>query len=608
MKKRCLFAATTLLCAQSTFAFDSDSLEIVVTASRTAVTADDVHASVTVINRDDIERQQAQSVQSLLQGVTGINLTNNGGQGKATSVFLRGTESDHVLVLIDGIKVGSATLGRTAFQNLPIEQIERIEIVRGPLSSLYGSEAVGGVIQIFTRKGGGETKPFFSIGGGSYNTYNASLGVSGGGDRGWYSVSASGIDTKGFNACDGKPSPGGAGCYTIEPDKDGYNNLSGSIRVGYQFEHGLEVDAYALQSEGETEFDGSSQNESESVQKISGGTIKYSPLDIWQLTLLAGRSRDESDNFKDNTFSSRFKTERDTLSFQNDFSITDNSLLTFGIDYQDDKVSGSTSYTVTSRDNKGVFAQYLSTVGNQDIQLSLREDDNEQFGNHSTGSAAWAYKLNNDLRFNVSYGSAFKAPTFNELYYPGYGNASLQPEESRSIELGISGKTDYGHWSSNVFETRIDDLIAYDASIFAPGNVDEARIRGLEVVLGAKIKTWDFTTNLTLLDPENRSSGSSNGNVLARRAEQSMRVDANHKMGKYTFGTTVLAEGRRYDDLANTRELSGYTTIDLRAEYAFAKNWLLQARVENLLDKDYETAAFFNQPGRGLYMTLRYQP
>ena len=216
--------------------------------------------------------------------------------------------------------------------------------------------------------------------------------------------------------------------------------------------------------------------------------------------------------------------------------------------------------------------------------------------------------MNNDLRFNVSYGSAFKAPTFNELYYPGYGNASLQPEESRSIELGISGKTDYGHWSSNVFETRIDDLIAYDASIFAPGNVDEARIRGLEVVLGAKIKTWDFTTNLTLLDPENRSSGSSNGNVLARRAEQSMRVDANHKMGKYTFGTTVLAEGRRYDDLANTRELSGYTTIDLRAEYAFAKNWLLQARVENLLDKDYETAAFFNQPGRGLYMTLRYQP
>ncbi len=608
MKKRCLFAATTLLCAQSTFAFDSDPLEIVVTASRTAVTADDTHASVTVINRDDIERQQAQSVQSLLQGVTGINLTNNGGQGKATSVFLRGTESDHVLVLIDGIKVGSATLGTTAFQHLPIEQIDRIEIVRGPLSSLYGSEAIGGVIQIFTRKGGGETKPFFSISGGSYNTYNASVGVSGGGDRGWYRVSASGIDTKGFNACDGKPSPDGAGCFTIEPDEDGYNNLSGSIRVGYQFENGLEVDANALQSESETEFDGSFQNESESVQKIFGGSIKYSPLDIWQLTLLAGSSHDESDNFKDGTFSSSFKTERDTLTYQNDFSITDNSLLTFGIDYQADNVSGTTSYTVTSRDNKGIFAQYLSTFGNQDIQLSLREDDNEQFGKHSTGSAAWAYKLNNDLRLNASYGTAFKAPTFNELYYPGYGNANLQPEESRSIELGISGKTDYGHWTSNIFETRIDDLIAYDANISAPGNVDQARIRGLEVVFGTQIKTWNFTTNLTLLDPENRSTGTNKGNVLARRAEQSVRVDASHKMDKYTFGTTVLAEGRRYDDLANTRELSGYTTIDLRAEYAFAKDWLLQARVENVLDKDYETAAFFNQPGRGLYMTLRYQP
>jgi len=608
MKKRCLFTAVVLLCIQSAFASESGPLKIIITASRVAETTSDTLAAVTVITRETIEQQQAQSVQGLLQGVAGINLTNNGGQGKATSVFLRGTESDHVLVLIDGVKVGSATLGTTAFQHLPVEQIDRIEIVRGPLSSLYGSEAIGGVIQIFTRKGGGETKPFFSIGGGSNSTYSASVGVSGGGNRGWYSVSASGIDTKGFNTCDGKPSPEGAGCFTIEPDDDGYNNLSGSVRAGYHFENGLEVEANALQSEGETEFDGSFQNESESVQKVIGGSINYSPLDFWQLTLLAGNSQDESDNFKDGGFSSSFKTERDTLSFQNDFYITHENLLTVGFDYQEDNVSGTTNYTTTSRDNKGVFTQFLSAFGNQDIQLSFREDDNEQFGSHSTGSVAWAYKLNDGLRLNASYGTAFKAPTFNELYFPGFGNANLQPEESRSIELGISGETDSGRWASNIFESRIDDLIAYDASISAPGNIDQARIRGLEVVFGSQIEAWEFTTNLTLLDPENRSSGANKGNVLARRAEKSLRIDTSRKLGKYRFGTTVLAEGRRYDDLANTRELSGYTTIELRAEYAFAKDWLLQGRVENLFDEDYETAAFFNQPGRGFFMTVRYQP
>lgn len=608
MKKRCLFAAAILLSAQSSFASESDSLNIIVTATRTAETAGETLAAVTVITRNDIERQQASSVQSALQGLAGINISNNGGPGKATSLFFRGTESDHMLVLIDGIKVGSATLGRTAFQHIPIEQIERIEIVRGPLSSLYGSEAIGGVIQIFTRKGGGETKPFFSIGSGSYDTYTASVGVSGGDERGWYSLSASGIDTKGFNACDGKPSPGGAGCFTIEPDKDDYSNLSGSLRVGYRFESGLEVDVHALQTIGETEFDGGFVNESESDQQILGGSMHFSPLDIWQISLAAGSSKDESDNFKDSVFKSRFETERNTISFQNDLSITDEHLLTLGIDYQKDRIGGTTSYAVTSRDNKGVYTQYLGTLANQDLQLSLRQDDNEQFGDHTTGNAAWGYALQNGLQFKASYGTAFKAPTFNELYYPGYGNANLQPEESRSTELGISGEVNWGRWSSNIYETRVDDLIAYDANISAPGNINQARIRGLEMTFAVQIEGWDFTTNATLLDSENRSPGTQRGNVLPRRAEQSLRFDAVHYVGKHTLGATLFTEGKRYDDLSNTHELSGYSTVDLRAEYALSKDWLLQARVENLFDKEYETAAFFNQPGRGLYMTLRYQP
>ncbi|MEX2480667.1 MAG: TonB-dependent vitamin B12 receptor [Gammaproteobacteria bacterium] len=607
MKKRCLPAAAVLLLAYHA-AFATELDPIVVTATRTAQMADETLSSVTVVTRKDIERQQAQSVQDLLRGVPGVTIVNNGGLGKATSVFLRGTESDHVLVLIDGIKVGSATLGTTAFQDIPIEQIERIEIVRGPRSSLYGSEAIGGVIQIFTRRGGGALKPFFSIGGGSYHTYNASAGLSGGSERGWFNLSASGIDTEGFNACDGKSSPGGAGCFTTEPDKDGYRNLSGSLRAGYRFINSIEMDVHALRAEGKNEFDGSFVNESESVQQVISGTLRFSPADMWHVALIGGRSQDESDNFKDGAFKSRFNTERDTVTFQHDIVIAADHLLTAGADYQDDQVDGTTAYTVSSRDNIGLFTQYQGRFGAHDVQLSLRRDDNEQFGTRNTGGAAWGYVLSEGLRLTASYGTAFKAPTFNELYFPGFGNRNLRPEESHSFELGLDGKTTWGHWSLNAYETRIDDLIAFDASIFAPANIDQARILGLEAVLGTRLGNWELNTNLTLLEPENRGKGPNDGNVLPRRARQSLRLDADRDFGRYRLGATLLAAGKRYDDLANARSLSGYATLDLRGEVALAKDWRIQARVENLLDKDYETAAFFNQPGRSLYLTLRYQP
>ncbi len=606
MKNYRIQIALLLFISHPVFATELD--RIVVTAARVTQTANETLASVTVVTRDDIERMQAQSVQDILRGLPGVNITNNGGPGKTTSIFLRGTESDHVLVLIDGVKVGSATLGRTAFQHIPIEQIERIEIVRGPRSSLYGSEAIGGVIQIFTRKGGGALKPFFSIGAGSYNTYNASAGVSGGGEYNWFNLSASSIYTDGFNACSGKPFPGGAGCFTIQPDKDGYRNWSASLRAGHRFENGLVLDAHVLQTTGKTRFDGNYTNESETVQQVFGGTARFSPTDIWQLSLLAGYSQDESDNFKNGTFKSRFKTERDTLSVQNDISIADDHLLTVGLDYQNDRVDGTTAYAITSRDNKGVFIQYQATIVDHNLQLSVRRDDNEQFGRQNTGGVAWGYTFGKNLRLTASYGTAFKAPTFNELYYPGYGNPNIIPEESRSFELGLSQSTHWGRWSLNAYETRVDNLIAFDASIFAPANINQARIRGLESILIAKARGWDLNINLTLLNPENRSGGANRGNTLPRRAEQSFRFDADRQLGKYTIGATLYAEGRRFDNLSNTRELSGYATIDLRVGYVFIENWLLQARITNLFDRRYETAAFFNQPGRSVFMTLRYRP
>lgn len=579
---------------------------VIVTATRSAQTADQALASVTVISAADIERQQAQSVQELLRGVPGVSLSNNGGPGKNTSVFMRGTESDHVLVLIDGVKVGSATLGTTAFQDLPVEQIERIEVVRGPRSSLYGSEAIGGVIQIFTRKGGGQLTPSFSIGGGRYDTYNASAGLSGGGDHGWFNASISSKETNGFNACNGIP--GSAGCFTSEPDSDGYRNLSGSLRAGYRFDNGLELDAHVLHADTDNKFDGSFTNESEGIQQVIGASLRFSPTDRWLLTLAGGRSKDESDNFKDGTFSSQFESERDSLSWQNDISLGTNHLLTLGADYQKDSVDGTTAYAVTSRDNDGAFVQYQGAFKQHDLQLSLRNDDNEQFGQRTTGGAAWGYSLGDGLRLTAAYGTAFKAPTFNELFFPFFGNPALDPEESRSLEIGLSGGGNPLRWSVNLYETRVDELISFDANTFAPANISKAVLRGLELTVVTRVSAWDLNANLSIMDTENRSSGANDGNWLARRPQQALRVDADRQIGKYRIGSTLIAEGKRYDDLANNQQLGGFITADLRAEMRLQKHWRLQAKIENLLDKNYATAAFFNQPGRSLFVTLRYQP
>ena len=309
--KKCRLPALAVLWLGTTatvFATNADQLEktVIVTATRTPQTADAALASVTVITRKDIERQQARSVQDLLRGVPGVSIANSGGAGKNTAVFMRGTESSHVLVMIDNIKVGSATSGTTAFENIPIDQIERIEIVRGPRSSLYGSEAIGGVIHIFTRKGdtSGGFKPNFNFGGGSFGTLEGSVGLSRGWKQGWFNMTASGIGTRGFNACNGTSN---AGCFvdTTDPtlyDRDGYRNVAGSMRAGYRFQNGLEIDGSFMQSAGKTEFDGSIANRGTLMQQVFGGTARYSPTDFWRINLIGGRSREDTDNFLGKVF------------------------------------------------------------------------------------------------------------------------------------------------------------------------------------------------------------------------------------------------------------------------------------------------------------------
>lgn len=614
IENRCLEAALLFFCLPSVRADDAylSRLETVtVTATRTERSVEESLASVTVIDRDEIERRQAQSVQEVLRGVPGLSIANNGGLGKSTSVFLRGTESGHVLVLIDGVRAGSATIGITAFQDIPIDQIERIEIVRGPRSSLYGSEAIGGVIQIFTRKGGEGFKPYLSFGAGSHSMYKATGGVSGGNDRAWYSLNGSRLETRGFNACAGRPfSLGGGGCFTRQPDDDGYRNTSGSARAGYRFDNGLEIEGNLLHAEGENEFDGNLQNRSTFVQQMVGGRLKYSPFEFWTTSLRAGRTLDESDNFRDRRFSSTFDTQRVNVTWQNDFALAEGHLLTLGLDYYNDQVDSTTDYAVDSRDDKAGFAQYQLTLGGFDAVLGTRVDDNEQFGVYPTGNVALGYGFDNGIRLSASWGKAFKAPTFNELYFPGFGNPMLEPETSESWEVGISGQHWDVAWALNGYHTEIDDMIATvcgQVSCFAE-NLDRARILGLEAQASTRLWGFDIAANLSLIDPENLSEGANNGNRLPRRAQTMFRFDLDRSVGPVRVGTTVYGEGRRFDDVANTQRLAGYVTVDLRASVDLYRGLSLEGRVANLLNKQYQTARFFYQDDLNFFLTVRYAP
>ena len=584
----------------------TDLDQVVVTAARTAQTQDQALAAITVIDRAEIERLQPASVAGLLSGRAGISLANNGGPGKATSVFLRGTESDHVLVLVDGIKLGSATSGGASLQDIPAEQVERIEIVRGPFSSLYGSEAIGGVIQIFTRKPHGAFSPNASIGVGSQNTQRVSAGIGGRGSDaqrgGWYAINAAHQDTDGINAY--------RGTRNFDPDRDGYRNTSLTLQGGYRFNEQWDADLRAFRAEGRNEYDGSANDVADIVQQVVGGRVRYAPTNRVKFTAGAGTSADLSDNYLRGVYSSTFDTRREVASLQADLGIGP-GLLTLGFDWLHDEVDSNTDYERDRRINRGAFGQWQQDFGAQSLQASVRRDDDSQFGGQTTGSVLWGWNFTDALRLSASYGTAFKAPTFNELYFPGYGNPALGPETSRSFELGLRGEHGWGTWSINAFDTEIDDMIAFDSSLGdfgGPNNIDRARIQGVEAVVGTELAGWDLRTSLTWLDPRNDGDNANHGNVLPRRARRSGRVDADRRFGHFSVGASVTGAGERYDNLTNTTRLAGYGLADLRAGFAFNDTWSVQASVDNVFDKRYETAALYNQPGRTWLLTLRYQP
>ena len=598
---------------------------VLVTATRTAGTVDDTLSSVTVITHQDIERLQPTSLVDLLTGLPGVSISQLGGIGQPISLFLRGTNSTHTLVLIDGVRIGSVSTGTPALEQIPVNAIDHIEIVRGPRSSLYGSDALGGVIQIFTRHGSdsGNIVPSVSVTTGSHGFTNSEAGVSGGDGHYWFNASLGGEYTSGIPACRIGAAELGVACFTDDPRNDPYRNYNGLANFGYRWDDGTELSFNWLRSKSDNFYAGSpfGGNNNEEEQYATGTRLSFIPLDFWKVTLSAGQTRDDSSTFYQGTYFGQyyprmptgyFDSRQNQASWQNDFTLAPGQLLSVGVDYLQQHIASDTDFIINTRGDTGSFVEYQGTFGQNEVQISGRHDNDDEYGTHNTGAVAWGYHFDHGFVLSASYGSAFHAPTFDDLYYPPFdgtptANPNLKPESSDSAELGLTQQLDNWHWGVNVYQTRISDLITLNTD-FVPENISSAQIRGVEGQFGFTLNDWRVQTDLTWLQPKDNSDDANHGDWLPRRAGQTARVDVDRKLGKFNVGATFFASGKRYDYAANEIRLGGYATTALRASYTFAPSWQVEAKLDNVFDHSYETAYYYNQLGRTWYLTLRYQP
>lgn len=577
--------------------------DLLVTATRTPVAEAHVLADASVIDRAEIERRQPLTLPDLLRGRRGLSVASAGGAGKQTSVFMRGTNAKDVLVLVDGVRVGSATAGTSAWEFLPVAQVERVEIVRGPRSSLYGADAVGGVVQVFTRRPEAEGMVLSArAGGGDRNTILAETGLSGGDGRTGVAVHGSWLSTDGSNAR--RPTVV-FGTPLDEPDRDGYRNRAVSGRLAHRLGPAAAVSLDLLQADGTTEYDGFpfETNQTDYTQQVLGGRMDLQPLEGWRSLVTAGRSLDRRREYRRDSGveSARFDTESRTLSWQNDVAVGP-ALLTLGADRLEQHVDSSVDYERTSRTVNGAFAQLQAQAGAHQAVLGGRVDDNSQFGTVTTGNVAWGFEFNPGWQVLASYGTAFRAPTFNELYYPGFGNRDLRPERARNLELGLVARV--GDWTSRLaaFRTKVHDLVAFPPPTYVGENVDRAVIEGVEVEIAGRLGGWEPRLVLTWLDPVDEDTGKQ----LPRRPRQAAALELDRGWGPAQAGLTWVVEGGRYDDPANRERSGGFGVLDLRARYRLGGGWALEGRIANVLDKEYETVAGFPEPGRSLFVAIAY--
>ena len=598
------FASFSSLSTHAQTAGGRQLAETVVTGSRAEASVDQLAADVTVIDTKKIERAVGSSLPELLQREAGLQMSSNGGLGKETSVFTRGTESRHTILLVDGVRYGSATSGGPSWSNIPLASIERIEVIKGPASSLYGSDAVGGVVQIFTKKGGGDKpfNPYASVTLGSDHFAQAAAGLSGS-QQGWnYSLNAQRTTEHGFSSTNPKVPYG-----NFNPDRDPFRQSSLNASLGYEINPNWRVDGSVLYSEGVNHFDDGPGVDTRSAlrSQVSTASVTGRILPDWKSKFTISHSRDESNaiaSAQSYNLPGLFATTQRQYQWQNDIA-TPVGLVVAGLERLEQEVKSSTKYSVTERTVNSGFVGLTGEKAGHSWQANLRRDDNSQFGSKNTWGVGYGLQLSSQWRMHASHGTSFVAPTFNQLYWPDYGSPDLKPEQGRNTDVGVTW-SEGGH---SVKLVRFDNRIrGYIANTTKPENIPRSRIKGWTLGYSGQFMGWTLRADYDQLDPRNSLTGT----LLPRRARHVTRLSVDKDWGGWTFGASAQSVGKRYDDVKNTPEklLGQYTTVYLYASYRLDKDWTLSARVSNLTDKDYTTAYGYNTRGRAGYLTLQWQP
>ncbi|MBC3923180.1 TonB-dependent receptor [Pseudomonas lurida] len=602
-----LYLALLLLTSPDLFADTRDDAlklpNVVISANRQVQARNDSSAANTVFTRDDIDRLQPTSLTDLLNRVPGVQIAPTGGRGSLPGVYIRGTKSAQSLVLVDGQRIANTTSGDSGLQYLNVDQIERVEVLRGSRSVIYGSDAIGGVIQVFTRRNAEQgLQPRLKLGFGSHHTWERSLGLSGGDEQTRFNLGASLDETAGINAT--------RTSFPSDGDHDAYRNQSLSLNLSHAFNDALEVGFNLLDNRGKSVYDNSFGR----YDIATGQTVGQKPYtdytvssasgyadatlnEHWQSRLEWGHS--ENRDTKRDTLSddfSVFNTYRDSVNWQNDLTLNEQNSLILGADWYEDRFHGSTTFTENSRWNRAAFVQHRFHGEWFSTELGLRRDQNQQFGGQNSWSGTVTLPVNPDNDLLLSYSEGFRAPTFNDLYYPDtkYSNPDLQPETSKSYELQWRSQlSDSTRVEASLYRTDLSDAIILDRS-GRPQNVASARINGVEAALKQELFGWQGNLGLSLIDPRDRDSG----HTLARRARRTLSLDLDRQFDKLGLGASWQAISHSYDDEDNTHRLGGYALLGLRSSWALNREVSLSLKVDNLLDKTYARARYsYDDPG-----------
>ncbi len=593
--------------------------QTLITGNRQVEARSDSSSANSVFTREDIDRLQPTSLTDLLGRVPGVQVARSGGRGGLPGIYIRGTKSAQSLVLVDGQRMANATSADSNLQYLTIDQIERVEVLRGSRSVIYGSDAIGGVIQIFTRRGA-DSAPQLRLHSatGSYGSWQNSLGISGGDELTRYNLSGSLEETAGINRTHES--------FPSDNDHDAYRNKSLSLNLSHYLSEELEVGLTAMKNLGKTELDNSFGRWDPTTMTVSGQQL-YSDFDIssvgsfidaqlserWNSRLELGHSENrEKTRDKLSTEIYSFNTYRDSLNWQNNLALDDRNSLILGADAYEDRVRSNTVFEEDSRWNRAVFIQQRFHGDSFSTELGLRHDQNQQFGSHNTWSASLSVPLNANNDVLLSYSEGFRAPTFNDLYYPQFGNPNLKPEYSKSYEVQWRSQlSETSRLETSLYRTDIRDAIVADAD-FIQQNIGAAQITGFESALQQEWFGWQSSLGIAIIDPRDRDTG----HTLGRRARRTLSLDLDRQFDRLGVGASWQAVSSSFNDEDNKQPIGGYGLLGLRGNWQASSQVRFDLKVDNLLDKSFTRALYsyegnyygYREERRSLQLAVTWTP